>query len=386
MAQVDRRTFLKGAGGLTFGALSVASLNLFNAPDRKQDPATCQETDLSDAQKRLVVSNWPEYIDEDDGKYVSTLSEFERKTGIKVSYTADVNDNNEFFAKVSNQLGSCSSSKRDMFMLTDWMAARVIQVGWIQKLDASNVPNLHDNIIDSLAAPAWDKNRDFSAPWQSGLTGIAYNKKKVKEVKSFQELLTRPDLNGRVSLLTEMRDTMGFALLAVGADPGKFTDADWQKAIESMRKAKSDGQVRAFTGNDYVQDLSAGNILAAEAWSGDIANAGDDNLVWIPPEEGVMIWADNMLVPNLATHKINAEKWINYYYEPEVAAKLAAYNSYICPVKGAQEAMKKVDKDQVDNELIFPTEKTLSVSHRFMALDEFQNRTYEKDFSDVTGS
>ena len=315
MAQVDRRTFLKGAGGLTFGALSVASLNLFNAPDRKQDPATCQATDLSDAQKRLVVSNWPEYIDEDDGKYVSTLSEFERKTGIKVSYTADVNDNNEFFAKVSNQLGSCSSSKRDMFMLTDWMAARVIQVGWIQKLDASNVPNLHDNIIDSLAAPAWDKNRDFSAPWQSGLTGIAYNKKKVKEVKSFQELLTRPDLNGRVSLLTEMRDTMGFALLAVGADPGKFTDADWQKAIESMRKAKSDGQVRAFTGNDYVQDLSAGNILAAEAWSGDIANAGDDNLVWIPPEEGVMIWADNMLVPNLATHKINAEKWINYYYE-----------------------------------------------------------------------
>ena len=386
MAQVDRRTFLKGAGGLTFGALSVASLNLFNAPDRKQDPATCLATDLSDAQKRLVVSNWPEYIDEDDGKYVSTLSEFERKTGIKVSYTADVNDNNEFFAKVSNQLGSCSSSKRDMFMLTDWMAARVIQVGWIQKLDASNVPNLHDNIIDSLAAPAWDKNRDFSAPWQSGLTGIAYNKKKVKEVKSFQELLTRPDLNGRVSLLTEMRDTMGFALLAVGADPGKFTDADWQKAIESMRKAKSDGQVRAFTGNDYVQDLSAGNILAAEAWSGDIANAGDDNLVWIPPEEGVMIWADNMLVPNLATHKINAEKWINYYYEPEVAAKLAAYNSYICPVKGAQEAMKKVDKDQVDNELIFPTEKTLSVSHRFMALDEFQNRTYEKDFSDVTGS
>ncbi|MCW2800617.1 MAG: transporter substrate-binding protein [Aeromicrobium sp.] len=387
MAELDRRTLLKGAGGVGFGAISLAALKWgFNAPDRKQDPATCKATDLSDTQKRFVISNWPEYIDEDDGKYVSTLSEFEKETGIKVSYTADVNDNNEFFAKVSNQLGSCSSSKRDMFVLTDWMAARMIQVGWIQKLDASKVPNLHDNIIDSLAAPGWDKKRDYSAPWQSGLTGIAYNKKKVKEVKSFQELLTRSDLKGRVSLLTEMRDTMGFALLAVGADPAKFTDADWQKAIESMRKAKRDGQVRAFTGNDYVQDLSAGNVLAAEAWSGDIANAGDDNLVWIPPEEGVMIWADNMLVPNLATHKSNAEKWINYYYEPEVAAKLAAYNSYICPVKGAQEAMKKVDKDQVDNELIFPTEKTLSISHRFMALDEFQNRTYEKDFSDVTGS
>jgi spermidine/putrescine transport system substrate-binding protein len=387
MAELDRRTLLKGAGGVGFGAVSLLALRYgFNAPDQKQNPETCQATDVSASQKRFVISNWPEYIDEDDKGYVSTPHQFEKDTGIKVSYTADVNDNNEFFAKVQNQLGSCSSSKRDMFVLTDWMAARMIQVGWIQKLDASKVPNLHDNIIDSLKAPGWDKKRDYSAPWQSGLTGIAYNKKKVKEVKSFHDLLTRSDLKGRVSLLTEMRDTMGFALLAVGADPAKFTDAEWQKAIESMRKAKRDGQVRAFTGNDYVQDLSAGNVLAAEAWSGDIANAGDDNLVWIPPEEGVMIWADNMLVPNLATHKTNAEKWINFYYEPEVAAKLAAYNSYICPVKGAQEAMKKVDKDQVDNELIFPTEKTLSVSHRFQALDELRNRTYEKDFSDVTGS
>ena len=151
-----------------------------------------------------------------------------------------------------------------------------------------------------------------------------------------------------------------------------------------MRKAKRDGQVRSFTGNDYVQDLSAGNVVAAEAWSGDIANAGDDNLVWVPPEEGVMIWADNMLIPNLATHQGNAERWIDYYYEPDVAAKLAAYNSYICPVKGAQEAMKKVDKDQVDNELIFPTEKTLSVAHRFMALDEVKARTYGGDFADVS--
>lgn len=384
MAQLDRRTVLKGVGGLAGLGIGAALLPLFGTPDRKQNPADCMAKDVSATQKRLVISNWPEYIDQDDKGYVSTPHEFEKITGIKVDYTADVNDNDEFFAKVANQLGSCSSSKRDMFMLTDWMAARMIQVGWIQKLDASKVPNLHNNIIDSLKSPAWDKNRDYSAPWQSGLTGIAYNKKKIKEVGSFTELLTRPDLKGRVSLLSEMRDTMGFALLAVGADPEKFTDAEWQKAMETMRKAKRDGQVRSFTGNDYIQDLSAGNVLAAEAWSGDIANAGDDNLVWLPPEEGIMIWADNMLVPNLATHQANAEKWINYYYEPEVAAKLAAYNSYICPVKGGQEAMKKVDKDQVDNELIFPTEKTLSVSHRFMALDEVKSRTYGGDFADVS--
>ncbi len=385
---LSRRTVLKGVGAAAFLGASAGSLKFFDTPNQTQNPADCFAKDVSESDKRLIISNWPLYIDEDDGKYVSTMTQFEKDTGIKVSYTADVNDNTDFFAKVKNQLGSCASSKRDMFVLTDWMAARMIQVGWIQKLDAAKVPNLHNNIIDSLKAPKWDAQREFSAPWQSGLTGIAYNKAKLgkgKEVKSFEELLTRKDLNGRISLLQEMRDTMGFMLLIEGADPANFTDAQWQKAMERLRKADGDKQIRAFTGNDYVQDLSAGNVLAAEAWSGDIANSGDDNLVWIPPEEGIMIWADNMLVPNLATHQGNAEKWINYYYEPEVAAKLAAYNSYICPVKGAQQAMEKVDKDQVENPLIFPPAETLAVSHRFMALDEVKSRKYEGDYSDVTG-
>jgi len=386
MAEVDRRTMLKGVGGVAALGISGFALTRFDTPDREQDPATCTAEDVSAREKRVVFSNWPEYIDEDDGDYVSTLTQFQRDTGITVEYTADVNDNNEFFAKVQNQLGSCSSSKRDLFALTDWMAARMIQVGWIQKLDAAKVPNLHANIIDSLKSPEWDKKRDYSAPWQSGLTGIAYNKSKVGEIKSFEELLTRKDLKGRISLLTEMRDTMGFLLMIQGSDPDDFTDAQWQDAIDALRKARGDGQIRSFTGNSYVQDLAAGNILACEAWSGDIANAGDENLVWIPPEEGIMIWADNMLVPNLATHQGNAEELINYYYEPEVAAKLAAYNSYICPVKGAQEAMEKVDPEQVDNDLIFPSEETLAKTKRFMALDESLMRDYEKDFADVTSS
>ncbi|MCL3818851.1 polyamine ABC transporter substrate-binding protein [Aeromicrobium wangtongii] len=386
MAGVDRRTVLKGVGGAAALGVSAFAVTRFNTPDREQDPATCSAEDISATDKRLVFSNWPEYIDEDDGDYVSTLTQFEKDTGIKVRYTADVNDNNEFFAKVSNQLGSCSSSKRDLFALTDWMAARMIQVGWIQKLDATKVPNLHANIIDSLKSPDWDPKREYSAPWQSGLTGIAYNKAKVGEIKSFKELLTRKDLKGRISLLTEMRDTMAFLLLIDGADPASFTPDQWDTAVDLLRKARSDGQVRSFTGNEYVQDLASGNVVACEAWSGDIANAGDENLVWIPPEEGIIIWADNMLVPNLATHQANAERLIDYYYEPEVAAKLAAYNSFICPVKGAQEAMQDVDPEQVDNELIFPTEETLSKTHRFMALDEATMRTYEGDFADVTGA
>ncbi|TNM49564.1 spermidine/putrescine ABC transporter substrate-binding protein [Nocardioides albidus] len=384
-ARLSRRAALRGGAGVLLGGASLGVLPLFGSPDRKQDPDSCRARDLSASQKRLVVSNWPAYIDEDDDGYVSTLTEFEQRTGIKVDYTADVNDNLEFFAKVVNQLGSCQPSKRDMFMLTDWMAARMIQVGWLQPLDRTKVPNLHANLIDSLKGVGWDPDRTYSAPWQSGLSGIAYNKSKVKEVRSFEELLSRPDLKGRISLLTEMRDTMGLTLLSQGADPSDFSGDEWDDAIDRLRKARSDGQIRAFTGNEYIQDLSAGNILACEAWSGDVAAAEDENLVFVSPEEGTMIWSDNMLVPNLATHQGNAEKWIDYYYEPEVAAKLAAYVWYICPVKGAQEAMEKVDPTLVDNELIFPTAESLKTMHSFMALEEFQIRAYEGDFADVIG-
>jgi spermidine/putrescine transport system substrate-binding protein len=383
---VSRRTVLKGSAGAAFGIGSVLALKGFGTPGLKQDPATCTTVDQSAHDHRFVISNWPLYIDEPDKGYHSTLQDFEKQTGIKVGYTDDVNDNSEFFAKVKNQLGGCQSTKRDMFVLTDWMAARMIDVGWIQPLDPATVPNLHENIIDSLAHPAWDPKRAYSAPWQSGLTGLAYNKKYLKnKVGSYGELLTRKDLHGRVTMLTELRDTMGLIMLSQGADPADFTDAEWTTAMDALTKATSDGQIRRFTGNDYVQDLSAGNVLACEAWSGDIANAGDDNLVFVPPEEGMMIWADNMLVPNLATRKGNAEKWIDFYYDPHNAAKLADYNQYICPVKGAQKAMEKVDPDNVENPLIFPTEETLKQSHRFMALKEFQTREYERQFSNVTG-
>ena len=186
-------------------------------------------------------------------------------------------------------------------------------------------------------------------------------------------------------MLTEMRDTMGFLLLMDGKDPSNFNQDDWDNAIEQLRKARSKGQIRSFTGNEYIQDLSAGNIVACEAWSGDVAAAADPNIKFVVPEEGLMIWADNMLVPNLATHQGNAEKWIDFYYEPEIAAQLAAYVFYICPVEGAKQAMEKIDPDLVDNELIFPSADTLSKTHGFMALEEYTMRAYEGDFADVTG-
>ena len=380
MNELDRRTLLRGLGGAAVaGALVLSGCG---TPQRKQAAEDCVSEDLSGSEKQLVISNWPEYLDE--GKN-NTLADFEKATGITVDYTADVNDNNEFFAKVQNQLGSCTTTKRDMFVLTDWMAAKMIEAGWIQKLDAAKVPNLQSNLISGLQNVSFDPKREYSAPWQSGMTGIAYNKSKTKEVKSFDELVTRSDLKGRITLLSEMNDTMGLMLLSEGADPAKFSDAEWQTAMDKLNKAVGDGQIRAFTGNEYIQDLSAGNIVACEAWSGDVAAAEDPNLVFVTPEEGLMIWADNMLVPNKATHKGNAEEWINFYYEPEVAAKLAAYVWFICPVNGAQEAMEKVDSSLVDNELIFPTEETLKVTNSFMALEGKKDREYRGAFADAIG-
>jgi spermidine/putrescine transport system substrate-binding protein len=392
-SSLDRRGFLRAAGlaGLALG--SPGLLAACGTQGAKQNAESCKSTDLSAKQKSLHFSNWPLYIDEAKvnrgGKKVTiypTLEEFQKQSGIKVDYVTDVNDNSEFFGIVRNQLADCQPTGRDIMVLTDWMAARMVDLGWLQKLDHSKIPNVDKNLVSNLKSPTWDKNRDYSVPWQSGLTGIAYNAKLTKEVRSFDELLTRPDLKGKVSLLSEMHDTMLFMLLLVGADPEKFTEDQFSNAIDRLQKAQDSGQIRAFTGNEYAQDLAKGNVVACEAWSGDIIQLQFDNpdIKFVAPEEGLSLWSDNMLVPNKSEHKTNAEKLMDFYYDPENAAKLAAWVNYICPVDGAKEAMTKIDKSLVDNELIFPGSDLLSKAKNFMGLDQKTEQKYQKQFATVT--
>ncbi len=393
-SSVSRRGLLRGAGLAGLGLGAPALLSACGTKAAKQTAQSCVSKDVSSTQKTLHFSNWPLYIDEkkvkQGGKKVTvypSLKTFEKDTGIKVDYVTDVNDNAEFFGVVRNQLAACEPTGRDIFTLTDWMAARMVALGWVQKLDHAKMPNVDANMLDSLKNPAWDKNRDHSVPWQSGLTGIAYNSKLTGEVRSFDELLTRSDLKGKVSLLTEMPDTMKFMLLLDGADPEDFTSAEFDKALERLQKAVSSGQIRAFTGNEYAQDLVKGNVVACEAWSGDIIQLQFDNpdIKFVAPEEGLSLWSDNMEVPNKAGHRGNAEQLMNYYYEPEVAAQVAAWVNYICPVKGAQEAMTKIDPSLAHNQLIFPTEETLSKAHGWMALDQKTEQKYQKQFAAVIG-
>jgi spermidine/putrescine transport system substrate-binding protein len=392
---MSRRGFLRGA---SLSALALGTPGLLAAcgtEGAQQTAETCKSEDLSADQKVINFSNWPEYIDQETKKVngkrttvLPTLEDFEKESGISVTYNTDINDNAEFFAKVRNQLAACEPIGRDIITMTDWMAARMIGLGWIQELDKGNMPNVEANLAESLRSPTWDPERTRSVPWQSGLTGIAYNAKYTGEVRSMEELMTRSDLKGQVTLLSEMGDTMGFMLKLVGADPEDFTDDEFGQALDELKKHVDSGQIRRFTGNDYIRDLNAGNVVACEAWSGDVIAMQYDNpdIKWVIPEEGLSLWSDNMMVPNKATHKTNAEKLMDWYYDPTIAARLAAWVNYICPVEGAQQAMEKVDASLVDNPLIFPTDEFLEPAFQFMELDEKTRTQYETDFNQVIGS
>jgi spermidine/putrescine transport system substrate-binding protein len=388
-AGFSRRSFLRASG---VGALALSSGGLLAAcgtEGTKQTADSCKSTDRSDSEKLLVFSNWISYMDENDsGKKYPTLEDFQKSSGIKVTYNTDINGNNEFFAKVRNQLGACEPIKRDIVVLTDWMAARVIELGWIQELDADNIPNVTANLQDSLREPAWDPGRTHSVPWQSGLTAIAYNSKYTGEISSFEELVTRKDLKGKISLLNEMNDTMGFMLRLGGADPKDFGDDEWAAALDRLEEIVASGQVRQFTGNNYVRPLNNGDVFACEAWSGDVIAMQYDNkdIKFVVPSEGMGLWSDNMMVPNKADHKANAEKLMNYYYDPEVAARLAAWVNYICPVKGAEEAMAEIDESLVGNPLIFPTADDLSATWAFKSVDSKTRAQYDKDFNQIIGA
>jgi spermidine/putrescine transport system substrate-binding protein len=335
----------------------------------------------------LTISNWPLYIDIDEKtKKRPTIQQFMQKHDINVRYIEDVNDNEEWFGKFQAQLSQGDPIGRDITVLTDWMAARMIRLGYAEKLDNDAIPN-RSNLQDALRSPGWDPNRDFSLPWQSGLTGIAYNPKHTGgEVTTIEQLLTDPKLKGKVTALTEMPDTIGLIIASNGGDPEKVTDDAFDTAIETLQKAVDSGQIRRFTGNDYADDLAAGNVWAAIAWSGDVVQLQLDNpdLRFVIPESGSHIWTDNMLVPK-GGHVFTASTWMNYVYDPKVAAQIEAYVNYICPVKGAKEEIAKLDASLAKNTLIFPDNATLAKTFIFDA-EAADKQDYKEKFQAVTGA
>ena len=378
---LSRRGFLRGVGATGAAAAGASLLAACSS-----DSGGTSDTGTSN-EKILNFANWPLYIDTKrvNGEKVSpTLLGFQDQTGIKVNYSEPVNDNEEYFAKIRPILAADKDVGVDSFVLTDWMASKLINLTWLEQIDKANIPNI-DNLSPALKEPTFDPNRDYSLPWQSGVTGIAYDASVTGEVGSITDLLTNPDLNGAITVLKEMRDTMGLILLDQGADPADFTEDEWASALDALSAAKDSGQIRQFTGNNYAQLLAQGTIAACIAWSGDVIQLQFDNpdIKFVIPEAGGMLWSDNMLIPINAQHKANAEAWMNYYYDPKVAAELAAWVNYICPVVGAQEELAKTDPRLAANPLIFPSDKELGMLAIFKALNDEEETQYAQEFQAI---
>ena len=339
--------------------------------------------------KTVNFSNWPLYIDVNEKtKRHPSLDGFTKKYDVKVNYTEDINDNQSFFGKIQGPLSRDQSIGRDLIVMTDssGFPQRMIKLGWLEKLDKQSIPNMK-NLLDVQKHPSWDPNRDYSLPWQSGMTGIGYDPDKVGgELTSLDELLTNPKLKGKVTLLSEFGDAVGLVMLANGDDPTKVTKATFDKAIARMKKAVDSGQVRQFTGNDYAPLLAKGDIWACMAWSGDMVQLQADHpkLKWNLPDSGGMIWTDNMLIPH-GGNVYTASVLMNYYYQPKVAAEVEAYVNYICPVKGADAVLEKTDPKVAKNPLIFPTQDMLNNVHQIDS-NAVNNEQYKTKFAQLTGS
>ncbi|MFF7382718.1 extracellular solute-binding protein [Streptomyces griseoluteus] len=390
-AALTRRSLLRTSAGGVLTAGGLGALSACGIPAAGQTPGGTSADDRSAREKTVDFSNWTEYIDVDDsGKRHPTLAAFQRKTGITVRYTEDINDNNEFFGKIKPQLAAGQETGRDLIVLTDWLAARLIRLGWVQKLDPSNLPHAFANLSPQFRTPDWDPGRAYSYPWQGISTVIAYNKKALDgiEVRSVSDLLDNPKLKGRVGFLSEMRDSVGMTLLDMGKDPSDFTDDDYDAAIARLQKAVDKGQIRRFTGNDYTADLAKGDFAACVAWAGDVVQlkADSPDVDFIIPDSGYVTSTDNMLIPNKARHKTNAERLIDFFYEPEPAAELAAYINYVTPVDNVKPWLAKIDRDAADNPLIVPDKAMQAKSHAFRSLSQKEETAYEEKFAKLTGA
>ncbi|QWA24390.1 polyamine ABC transporter substrate-binding protein [Streptomyces osmaniensis] len=355
---LSRRNLLRTLGaGTLLGGLAGCGVR-----PAYVSPADRAATDVSATDKRLDWANWPLYIDTDDEDTTRrpTLEAFEKRTGISVDYVEEINDNDEFFGKISPALMNHQRTGRDLIVISDWMCARFVRLGWVQELDRARQPNVTEYLDPLLRSPAFDPGRKFTVPWQSGITGIAYNRRRLgREIRHVSDLWAS-DLKGRVTLLSGLDEAFALLMQGNGVDITRWTADDFHEVCDQVEEQIGRGQIRRFTGNDYIKDLSSGDVLACQAYSGDVIQlqADDPDIRFVVPEEGAELWSESLMVPNLARHKANAERLIDYYYEPEVAAELATWVNYVCPVPAARDVLASAEDEETaalaEDPLIFP--------------------------------
>ena len=385
---LSRRRFL-GTSGLALGGLAMGPALL----------AACSSSDSEGASggsstgEQIWFDNWTLYIDQPDDELYGaggTLEEFQKASGLKIKYTEDFNDNNEYFAKIQPLLSKGEPIGPNLIAPTFWLAGRLIQLGWVDKLPLDKIPNA-SNLLESLTRAPSDPTGEYSLPWQSGMAGIAYNKAAAGGEVLTMEQLFSPELKGKVGMLTEMRDTIGLIAMSEGIDLDKPTFEKFQPAFAKLEQAVADGQIRQFTGNDYIDDLEQGNFAACIGWSGDVVQLSQSNpdIGFAIPESGGTLWFDTMVIPAGASNVDDVAQWMDYVYDPVNAAKISAYVQYISPVQGVQDELRKLggeDAALADNQLMFPDATTLANLQSWGNLDEDEEQLFDEEFAKIIGA
>ena len=374
-AMVSRRAVLAGAGGLGAAGLLAA----------------CGGSDSADSSNSVRWGNWPLYLDYDEEtKKYPTLEKFTEATGIAANYFEDYNDNDEFYGKVQAQLKLGEDIGYDVVTPTDWMAARWIRLGYTQKFDAANIPN-KSNILASLASPSFDPNREQTLTWQGIMGGFGWNvEKNPKGIRTIDDLFA-PQNKGKIVVLSEMRDTIGIILLSQGVNLQTVTEDQFMNAVDFMAKKIADGWIRGVKGNEYAEDLTSGDATAVIGWSGDmfiLKSENEGKFDFALPDSGGTISGDNFVIPSTASAegKANAEKLINFYYDPAIAAEVAAYVNYVCPVEGAQAEMEKIDPALAASPFIFPDAAMSSKLNVFRSLTPAEETAWSEAFQKAAGN
>ena len=410
--EITRRRFLAGAslagvaaflaacssGPEASQAAVVQSIAIPTPPPAPSaTPVPASPTPIPSPTGPLKFANWPAYIDltgkaYDSGVYSPgsspTIEKFKQKYGVDVDYEEKIEDNKTFYATIQPQLQAGSPTGWDLIVITDWLAAKVISNGWAEKLDQGNLPNCTANLQDVLKNRPWDPGNDYHYPWQSGMTGMGYNKKVLTQAghplpKSLKDLYALPA--DKVSFLTDARDTFGLGLLKLGksADPATTTSDDLQAVHDDIKPLVDNGLI--FADNSYLKNFASHKTWAAMVWSGDLASSGSADDVFVVPEEGCMVWTDNMIIPKGATNKYTAELMMNFVYDPVIAAAIEDYVYYVCPVKGAAPEIKKLDPGAETNPLIFPPADVVAKFHNFQFLPTDVETTLDELYLDLSG-
>jgi spermidine/putrescine transport system substrate-binding protein len=341
---------------------------------------------------RLNWANWPGYMQDDR----ETIKAFEKETGIKVTYKEVIQEMGPWFGKIQAPLAAGQSIGFDLMVMTNGIQLEQSrQLGYLAPLDLSKLKNFEANAGPSYKNPSYDPGNAFTIPYESGVTGIAYNTKYVKEEINSIAQLFDPKYKGKVGMMGDSQELGNFGMFLLGIDPEKSTKADWEKAAAKLREQRDKGIVRKYYSQDYVDAVSKGDVWMTMAWSGDVYSLTSPDVKFVVPKEGGTIWTDNMCIPKTAQNPVDALTLMDWLYVPANNAPLTEFINYMPPIPStqqiiAQQAAKATGDDKKDLErlstspLIFPSQSDLARLRHYRRLTQAEETEYQKIFEPIS--